>query len=115
MQGHLIAKTFESLDEPSRGVFRLQPVKKVGPDFAIGFLALDHLVRHHEHRMGEGQNGTLLPTPRGEPAVWRTQIGAFGPRRDVSRLHLLGLVEQRGLAMGLTAMGIQTIARLKRA
>lgn len=33
---------------------------------------------------------------------------------DLSRLHLLGLVEQRGIGMGLTAMGIQTIARLKR-
>jgi hypothetical protein len=33
---------------------------------------------------------------------------------DVSRLHLLGLVEQRGAVMGLTAIGIQTIARLKR-
>ena len=32
---------------------------------------------------------------------------------DVSRLHLLGLVEQRGMSMGLTAMGIRTIARLK--
>jgi hypothetical protein len=33
---------------------------------------------------------------------------------DVSRLHLLGLVEQRGIAMGLTATGLQAIARLKR-
>ena len=33
---------------------------------------------------------------------------------DLSRLHLLGLVEQRGIAMGLTATGLQTIARLKR-
>jgi hypothetical protein len=33
---------------------------------------------------------------------------------DLSRLHLLGLVEQRGISMGLTALGIQTIARLKR-
>jgi hypothetical protein len=33
---------------------------------------------------------------------------------DLSRLHLLGLVEQRGMSTGLTAMGIQTIARLKR-
>jgi hypothetical protein len=32
---------------------------------------------------------------------------------DVSRLHLLGLVEQRGMAMGLTTAGIQTVARLK--
>jgi hypothetical protein len=32
---------------------------------------------------------------------------------DVSRLHLLGLVEQRGMSMGLTSMGIQAIARLK--
>jgi hypothetical protein len=32
---------------------------------------------------------------------------------DLSRLHLLGLVEQRGMSMGLTAMGIQAIARLK--
>ena len=34
---------------------------------------------------------------------------------DLSRLHLLGLVEQRGLSMGLTTMGMQTIARLKHA
>jgi hypothetical protein len=32
---------------------------------------------------------------------------------DLSRLHLLGLVEQRGMSMGLTAMGIQMIARLR--
>lgn len=32
---------------------------------------------------------------------------------DLSRLHLLGFVEQRGMAMGLTAMGIQAIARLR--
>jgi hypothetical protein len=32
---------------------------------------------------------------------------------DLSRLHLLGLVEQRGMSMGLTSMGIQAIARLK--
>jgi hypothetical protein len=32
---------------------------------------------------------------------------------DLSRLHLLGLVEQRGMAMGLTATGIQAIARLR--
>ena len=32
---------------------------------------------------------------------------------DLSRLHLLGLVEQRGISMGLTAMGIQAMARLK--
>jgi hypothetical protein len=33
---------------------------------------------------------------------------------DLSRLHLLGLVEQRGMAMGLTARGIRTVARLRR-
>jgi hypothetical protein len=33
---------------------------------------------------------------------------------DLSRLHLLGLVEQRGIAMGLTATGLRTIAQLKR-
>jgi hypothetical protein len=33
--------------------------------------------------------------------------------KDLSRLHLLGLVEQRGMSMGLTAMGVRTIARLK--
>jgi hypothetical protein len=32
---------------------------------------------------------------------------------DLSRLHLLGLVEQRGMSTGLTAIGIQTIARLR--
>jgi hypothetical protein len=32
---------------------------------------------------------------------------------DVTRLHALGLVEQRGLAMGLTAMGMQRLARLR--
>ena len=33
---------------------------------------------------------------------------------DLTRLHSLGLVEQRGLSMGLTAIGIKTIARLRR-
>ena len=30
---------------------------------------------------------------------------------DLNRLYSLGLVEQRGLSMGLTAIGMQTIAR----
>jgi len=30
---------------------------------------------------------------------------------DLNRLYSLGLVEQRGLSMGLTAIGKQTIAR----
>jgi hypothetical protein len=33
--------------------------------------------------------------------------------KNLSRLHLLGLVEQRGISMGLTAIGIRTVARLK--
>jgi hypothetical protein len=32
--------------------------------------------------------------------------------KDLSRLHLLGLVEQPGMSIGLTAMGVRTIARL---
>jgi len=33
---------------------------------------------------------------------------------NVTRLQSLGLVEQRGLSMGLTAMGMQRVARLRR-
>lgn len=33
---------------------------------------------------------------------------------DLTRLHLLGLIEQRGLSMGLTAMGMRAIAQLRR-
>jgi hypothetical protein len=33
---------------------------------------------------------------------------------DLCRLYSLGLVEQRGLSMGLTARGMQTVARLRR-
>jgi hypothetical protein len=33
---------------------------------------------------------------------------------DLCRLYSLGLVEQRGLSMGLTAVGMQTVARLRR-
>ena len=33
---------------------------------------------------------------------------------DLCRLYSFGLVEQRGLSMGLTAMGMQTVARLRR-
>ena len=33
---------------------------------------------------------------------------------SVSRLELLGLVEQRGIALGLTAMGIHRVAYLRR-
>ncbi len=64
------------------------------------------------------EDGPLL-TP--QEAMALIQIAnAGGPRAgtvsesDLSRLHLLGLVEQRGMSMGLTAMGIHTIARLKR-
>jgi hypothetical protein len=33
--------------------------------------------------------------------------------KELDRLHMLGLVEQRGMSIGLTAIGIRTIARLK--
>jgi hypothetical protein len=33
---------------------------------------------------------------------------------NVTRLQSLGLVEQRGVSFGLTLMGIQRVARLKR-
>jgi hypothetical protein len=33
---------------------------------------------------------------------------------DVNRLQSLGLVEQRGMSIGLTTVGIQTLARLRR-
>lgn len=33
---------------------------------------------------------------------------------DLSRLHSLGLVEQRGLSMGLTATGMHAVARVRR-
>jgi hypothetical protein len=33
---------------------------------------------------------------------------------DLSRLYSLGLVEQRGLATGLTVMGMQAVARARR-
>ena len=33
--------------------------------------------------------------------------------KELDRLHMLGLVEQRGISIGLTAIGIRTIARLK--
>jgi hypothetical protein len=33
---------------------------------------------------------------------------------NVTRLQSLGLVEQRGVSFGLTLMGIQTVARLRR-
>jgi hypothetical protein len=36
------------------------------------------------------------------------------PGSDVSRLLSLGLVEQRGVTLGLTAKGIHTVARLRR-
>ena len=32
---------------------------------------------------------------------------------DLTHLHLLGLVEQRGMSMGLTAAGMQIVARLR--
>jgi hypothetical protein len=32
----------------------------------------------------------------------------------LSRLYLRGLIEQRGLSMGLTAMGMQAVARVRR-
>ena len=39
-------------------------------------------------------------------------VGAIS-EKNLSRLHLLGLVEQRGISMRLTAIGIRTVVRVK--
>jgi hypothetical protein len=77
----------QPFDEAPSGVFRLQPVKKVGAGFAVGFLALDHVIGHDEPRMGDGPNRALLAAPRGQPPILRTQVGTFCPRGGVGRLH----------------------------
>ena len=41
--------------------------------------------------------------------VWADTVS----EKELDRLHMLGLVEQRGISIGLTAIGIRTIARLK--
>ena len=56
--------------------------------------------------MGDSQPGALLPTPRGEPAGWRTQRGACGPCGGVSRVHPRGppaALALAGLARGALA------------
>jgi len=44
-----------------------------------------------------------------DAGVWADTIS----QKELNRLRMLGLVEQRGISIGLTAIGIRTIARLK--
>ncbi|SEP24662.1 hypothetical protein SAMN02990966_04675 [Rhodospirillales bacterium URHD0017] len=44
-----------------------------------------------------------------DAGVWVDTVS----EKELDRLHMLGLVEQRGISIGLTAIGIRTIARLK--
>ena len=44
-----------------------------------------------------------------DAGVWVETVS----EKDLNCLHMLGLVEQRGIIIGLTAIGIRTIARLK--
>ena len=56
-----------------------------------------------------------------EEAVALLQIASEGDaaaddisESNVTRLQSLGLVEQRGVSLGLTAMGMHSVARLRR-
>src|SRR5919197_422871 len=86
----MIAKAFQAFDQSPSGVFRLQPVKKVGPGFAVGLLTLEHVVGYDQNREGHGENRAFLAAPRREPPVLRTEIGAFGPRGSMGRLSQSG-------------------------
>jgi hypothetical protein len=57
-------------------------------------------------------------TPHEEHSLLRIADGADAEHEveeaDVSRLESLALVEQRGLSLGLTLMGVRKVAQLKR-
>jgi len=57
-------------------------------------------------------------TPHEEHSLLRIADGADPAHdveeADVSRLQSLELVEQRGLSLGLTLMGVRKVAQLKR-
>jgi hypothetical protein len=57
-------------------------------------------------------------TPHEEHSLLRIADGADPAHdveeADVSRLQSLALVEQRGLSLGLTLMGVRKVAQLKR-
>ena len=90
-------------------------------------IASSGAVRPHAHFPGANRTGNVEAELDRSPLVELNpqetmaliQIATAGVRAgtvsesDLSRLHLLGLVEQRGMAMGLTTMGIRTVARLK--
>ena len=52
---------------------------------------------------------TLALIEIADAGIWVDTVS----EREPDRLHMLGLVEQRGVSIGLTAIGIRTIARLK--
>jgi hypothetical protein len=77
----------QAFDEAPSGGLRRQPGKKISPSFVVGLLALKHVISHPEQRMGDRQHRALLAAPRGQPPVWRTQVGTLHTRGGVSRLH----------------------------
>jgi hypothetical protein len=95
---------FQPFDKALSRVFRLQPVKKVGPGVTIRLLALDHVIGHDEHRMGDSHKGALLPTSWSQPPVLRTERGPFGPRGGMGRWHQHSAQE---------AMSVTVLSRVK--
>src|SRR5262249_49393466 len=108
---------------------RQSPSKGVAPRVAIsaagGALAWTRASRaaswlnlHYglEDILGQALEIDLTPQEAMALFVISSSGGARGgaiSEDDLGRLHLLGLVEQRGLSVGLTTTGRQTVARLR--
>jgi hypothetical protein len=61
------SEMFQSFDEAPNGVFRLQPVEKVGPGFTIRLFPLDHGIGYDQDRVGHRQNHAPLAAATGQP------------------------------------------------
>jgi hypothetical protein len=75
----VIAKALQTSDPSPRSVFWLSPGAEVGPGVTIRLLPLHHVIGQDQDRVGHREHGPLLPTPRRQASVWRTERGAFRP------------------------------------
>ena len=83
---HLVPEMLNPPGEPIYCVVSSSLIKIVGPSFAIGFLAREHVKDTTHDRVGHSDNRPILPTPCREALIQRREICPLGPYGGMGEL-----------------------------
>src|SRR5215510_11410923 len=85
-QMHPIPEMLNPPGEPIYCVVSSALIKIVGPSFAIGFLAREHVKDTTHDRVCHSDNRPILPTPCREALIQRREIRPLGPDGGMGKL-----------------------------